>query len=265
MGSQGNNGVLFQITINKLAKMMLFLPFFGAAFCIIWSIIYDFESSTSTHCRFRSKVQNYLPSISSAIGGYTPQRYIWRICIALHCSPRFFITAGYYTFNTQFHVGTRNNLYKFLAGLCAILNSIEILALVVLTNISSIENFNVHENSFITFMVTSEFYMLFSCIVFKWGHTSNGRQMTPKEKKSFHYKIALFLFNISCFLTAIYLYFRHNSYCEAGVYSLFSACEYLVVFTNIAFHATTIIDFEGTVNTIAPSQLVEDKISKRYH
>lgn len=49
-----------------------------------------------------------------------------------------------------------------------------------------------------------------------------------------------------------------------AVYSLFSACEYLVVFTNIAFHGTTIIDFEGTVNTIAPSQLVGDKISKRY-
>ncbi|XP_076070064.1 acyltransferase PGAP2-like isoform X2 [Mytilus galloprovincialis] len=246
MGSQGN-GLLFQITINKLAKIMLFLPFFGAAFCIIWSIIFDFESSTSTHCRFRSKVKNYLPSISSAIGGYTPQRYVWRICIALHCSPRFFITAGYYTFNTQFNVGIRNNIYKFLAGLCAILNSIEILALVVLTNISSIENFSIHENSFITFMVTSECYMLCSCIVFKWGRTSNGRQMTPKEKKSFHYKIALFLFNISCFFIAIYLYLRHNSYCEAGVYSQFAFMEYLVVLSNIAYHWTMCLDFDDYV------------------
>ena len=88
------------------------------------------------------QVGNYLPSMSSAIGGYTPQRYVWRICIALHCSPRYAVTLGYYTYYTQFHVGQRNHIYKFLAGLCALLNSIEILALVCLTYISSIENFS---------------------------------------------------------------------------------------------------------------------------
>jgi hypothetical protein len=51
MGYQGSNGLLFQITVVRLAKGMLFLPFFGAIFCIVWSIIFDFESSTSTHCR----------------------------------------------------------------------------------------------------------------------------------------------------------------------------------------------------------------------
>ena len=31
---------------------------------------------------------------------------------------------------------------------------------------------------FIAFMVCSEVYMLLSCILFKWSHTSNGRIMT---------------------------------------------------------------------------------------
>ena len=37
-----------------------------------------------------------------------------------------------------------------------------------------------------------------------------------QEKKSYHYKIGFFLFNLGCFMMAIYLYFRHNTYCEPG-------------------------------------------------
>lgn len=45
------------------------------------------------------------------------------------------------------------------------------------------------------------------------------------------------------FLTAVYTFFRHEWYCETGVYSIFALCEYLVVFSNIAFHYTAKYDF----------------------
>nr|XP_022321214.1 post-GPI attachment to proteins factor 2-like [Crassostrea virginica] len=230
---------LFNINFSFLVTIVALLPLLGALTCIILSILFNFKESTWTHCR----VPNYLPSISSAIGGYAPQKYIWRICIALHAAPRFLFAFSYFGYYTSFHVGSRNTLYTILARICVFLHVVENSALVILTYVSSTDNYAVHENMFIAFMVCSEVYMLLSCILFKWSHTSNGRIMTKPELRSYQYKKRLFVFNVSMFLMAVYLFFRHDWYCETGVYSLFALCEYLVVFSNIAFHYTAKFDF----------------------
>lgn len=41
----------FVLDFAKLAWFTVSLPFFAFIFCIIWSIVYDFEHSTSTHCK----------------------------------------------------------------------------------------------------------------------------------------------------------------------------------------------------------------------
>lgn len=93
------------------------------------------------------QVANYLPSISSAIGGYAPQKYIWRICIALHAAPRFLFAFAYFGYYTSFHVGPRNSLYKNLARLCVFLHVLENTALVTLTYVSSTDNYGKFEKA----------------------------------------------------------------------------------------------------------------------
>lgn len=96
---------------------------------------------------FELQVANYLPSISSAIGGYAPQKYIWRICIALHAAPRFLFAFAYFGYYTSFHVGPRNTLYKNLARLCVFLHVLENTALVTLTYVSSTDNYGKFEKA----------------------------------------------------------------------------------------------------------------------
>lgn len=44
------------------------------------------------------------------------------------------------------------------------------------------------------------------------------------------------------FISSLYFFVRHNAYCEPGIYSLFATAEYVVVVTNVAFHATVYYD-----------------------
>lgn len=51
------------------------------------------------------------------------------------------IALAYYTYHTRVHVGTRNSLYEALAALCSLLHIIENVSLIMLTYVSSNENY----------------------------------------------------------------------------------------------------------------------------
>lgn len=83
-------------------------------------------------------MDNYLPSVSAAIGDYVPQRDVWRVAVFLHTIPRIYIASIYYTYYVGILEKRVNN--AIIANWA--LNVTEILSLLGLTVISSTYNYS---------------------------------------------------------------------------------------------------------------------------
>ncbi|XP_055333657.1 post-GPI attachment to proteins factor 2-like [Paramacrobiotus metropolitanus] len=241
MASQSLSGGLLKVRFETFAVITLSLPLLSLVACVFLSLYYDFERSVATHCN----VANYLPSLSSSIGGFTPQRYIWRTGIAIHSAPRLFVAFLYLNFYRTSSAISHNRLLLRLAYLNFALNLLENAALVILTYVSSTENYKIHEAMFVCFVAFSVCYMIDTLFLF-WRLCREYSADTDL-KKSLRYKFVFFVVNVSVFLISLYFFFRHNWYCEPGVYTMFAICEYLVVLSNIAFHGTAYLDFKDVV------------------
>ena len=122
-------------------------------------------------------MHNYLPSVSAAIGDYIPQRYIWRLVIALHTVPRIQIAFVYYVYFLSILAKQDANTVFFNC----ILNLVEILSLFGLTFISSTDNY-----SKFNFFIFNCLIELKLCFVF----------FSCSNSQSFFYHISSYLDNL---------------------------------------------------------------------
>lgn len=228
--------MVIRIPLRKLSIATVMLPLSAFILCIYLSLRYNFTMSTATHCG----VPNYLPSISSAIGEFVPQRYIWRAAIAVHSAPRFLLAAMYNSFMKR--ILSNAGDYQSMVKVTTALNVVENIALLGLSFVSSKENYNIHKFFFIVFMVCSELYMVITYLLLKYNKI---RLSSPLERIAYLKKKQLMIANVTSFFVALYFFYRHNTYCEPGMYSIFAFLEYLVVLTNMGFHMTAYYDFHN--------------------
>ncbi|XP_014209202.1 post-GPI attachment to proteins factor 2-like [Copidosoma floridanum] len=230
-GSKGS--VYLVVPFRKLCIVTVSIPLATLLFCFVTAYIYQQDDIHETHCR----VYNVLPSIS-AITGVSPQRYLWRVSIALHIGPRLLIASVYYSFYLKIigdilDVPTKLRGSKLL-NVCYWLNLAEVAALCGVTYISNRENYAVHEKTFIVFMISSLFHMLVAVKL--------GRLVTPNAQ-SLQYKQVLFTTSIVSTVGLIIFFLKHRLLCHDLAFSWFSLCEYVIASANMAFHATVVLDF----------------------
>ncbi|KAL1130037.1 hypothetical protein AAG570_012980 [Ranatra chinensis] len=237
VGAQNNIAVHIILSFRQICLVTVCLPLGGLIVCFITAYIFQQNDIHETHCR----VYNIIPSIS-AITGISPQRYLWRICVAFHIGPRLLIASVYYAYYTSLLGHTtsdeqmKNNR---LIRICYWLNIVEIAALCGVTYISNRENYPVHEKIFIVFMLCSLTYMLLTLQVFKEVH----RDMTVSQAKSYLVKKILFITSIISTIGLLVFFAKHRLFCHKMAFSWFALCEYIIAIANMAFHVTVILDF----------------------
>ncbi|GLV40045.1 Post-GPI attachment to proteins 2 [Carabus blaptoides fortunei] len=190
---------------------------------------------TSTNRKWTNRLAHPL-FIRNTIGSFSPQKEVWQWAVGLQAIPRFIVAFMY----RKYHKEVLFPWAHCFSAVAFLLNLIEVICLIGLSFWTSTDNYPVHKTCFVTFVVTSELYMVITCVLFK-----RCRRHPPMniEVKSLRIKGRLVAFNICSIILASYFFMRHNSYCETGVYSLFALFEYLVVLSNMAFHMTAYWDF----------------------
>jgi len=237
----------YHVSFARVVWITCALPPAALVVCMSWCVLVDFEESTRTQCHLRNNVYNFLPSISSAIGHFTPQRYVWNICIGLHSAPRMLMALGYHSvLRGLFPNSGATQKYARLARMAFWIQVIEISSLVGLSYISSTEDYEKHKVLFGAWVASSQLYMVAMCLLYGPGVDALQFGSDDQEKRSLWWKKFCFSVNITSFAIAAYCFYRHNTFCEDGVYSLFAICEVIIILTNVGFHATARLDFIKT-------------------
>ena len=211
------------LSLRFLSFITFLLPISALSFCLVWSIIIDYDKATYTHC----EVTEILPSISAVIGGFSPQKFVWSLSIALVAGPRFIFSKIYQNYLLNYCPSKiRAVNFNYL------LNTVEILSLMTLSFVPSAELFLVHAVAFTMFLVTSLISMALVTYYIK-------------DSRKQRLKRTLVKLTLLCILLATYFYRRHNDLCEPYVYSMFALCEYMVVVCNMVWNWAIIRDFAG--------------------
>ncbi|XP_041778238.1 post-GPI attachment to proteins factor 2-like [Anopheles merus] len=224
----------FRVRFGRLAVATVMLPVAGFLFCVIWSLLYNFEQANATHCL----VYNFLPSLSAAIGNYQPQRFVWQFSVLFHAPFRYAIAFLYKNHHLTLLSRKHRKEWAYLA---CILNIVELSSLVGLSLWTSSNNYEIHKICFSAFVICSIIYMYLVVLINRLTRTEE--LLTLAERKSLRYKRRLLLVNVASIMFAVYFFVRHNNHCEPGIYSLFALSEYVFVYSNIGFHMTAYWDF----------------------
>ncbi|XP_018329207.1 post-GPI attachment to proteins factor 2-like isoform X2 [Agrilus planipennis] len=229
----------YMLNFKDLCLVTLACPLITILTCLITGFIFQWDDIHETHCR----VYNIIPSIS-AITGISPQKYLWRVSIAVHLGPRLLVAAVTRSYNDNLiaKASARNQEEaKKWIDFTFWLQLLEIACLTGVTYISNRENYPAHEKLFITFMVSSILHMWSSIkSTMKIAHIVGNHEVIIEKVRI---KKKLLSVSIASIIGIIGFFLQHRFLCHNLAFSWFALCEYIFATTNIIFHFITMMDF----------------------
>lgn len=249
--------VYFTLSFRQLCLVTVSLPLVALFICFVTAYIFQPDDIHETHCR----VYNIIPSIS-AVTGISPQRYLWRICIALHIGPRFIIASVYRTYHRSLAKAKADSSLLPKAfwwfDVSYWLNMTEVAALCGVTYISNRENYPIHEKIFIVFMISSLTHMLASIKSIQFLKKLDSSNLEVSH--GLFFKQVLFVTSLISTVGLVIFFLKHRLLCHDMAFSWFAFCEYVIASANMAFHITVVLDFP-TEQLVVCNRLSEDSAS----
>jgi hypothetical protein len=202
-------------------------PLVGLFLCLALSLRYNFATTTmTTDDACTGKIQeNFMPSISAAIGDHVPQSYIWRICICFMMTHRFNdgwaqfedMRASVSGLNIAGDESSSRSATMVMVHAKFYLFMAEQLCLIFLSNVSSTENQTLHEGSFIGFATCSALHMVLMCTLYSRILASRAAASIPADPVfalSYTWKYRSMVANFAFLACAGIFFVRHRQYCE---------------------------------------------------
>ncbi|ESO00083.1 hypothetical protein HELRODRAFT_123698, partial [Helobdella robusta] len=223
------------LNFSTIGLVTVSLPSLSLIICFITAILFRYDQITETECNNT----NNIPSVS-AITGVSPPRYVWRVGIALHSAPRFVIGLMYLNFyNEKLSMVPKKlqGLFKILYRCVFVFYTIENSCLVLVSYISNVENYAIHEKIFIVFMFAAVIHQICTMVIYPWCFS---------DMKSFEHKWFYFLMLCVSTATLLFCFILHRLYCIPGAFSVFSTAEYFIVLSVTGFHYTAVLDFKNS-------------------
>lgn len=195
-------------------------PVLGLSLCLFIAGVWHHSDTCKTHCG----VYNFWPSISSAIGNNAPETYIWRFSVGLHNVITFGDSLLMYH-NLLAHVPDASAVYVALARVCTVAKMTSCLSLFLLTFVSSSEDFALHETGFVMWLISGATCILLFVCLWLYGRPKRGAE----DKFAWRWTVGWASLYFACLPLAALLYWWHNAFCHAYVYSFFGITEWVTV------------------------------------
>lgn len=271
---------VLQVNIRQLSVLVMSVPLGGVVVCFVTAYLFH-DDINITRC----PVYNFIPSVS-AVTGVSPQRYLWRLCVALHIVPR-----ALFAWLCHQHAARaadaipsagRRRLYHRLVSAAFVLNLVELFSLAGVTFVSNKENYPLHEKMFTAFIGACSLYMVVALAIGHMmqsvsgqselasnrpaiSHTSStctfnsgdrARSLVvlggQRGRRQLQLKWLVFTIYSSLVLGLLYNFWKHRFYCEELAFSCFAFCEYCICVCVMVFHLLVLRDMPDLWLKVTP-------------